>query len=82
MSKLKLFIVTISTILFLLSLWVVPAVMVWMSICVVDAMWLRIVLGIGAVIWLLIFRPWDMFRKDYRNRMLTNLKKSINAIIN
>lgn len=80
MSKAKLVILTILTITLLVTLWTIPAITVWMVICIVDAFWLQVVLWVASLIWILVFRPWDMLRKDYRNRILSDLRKSFNAL--
>lgn len=82
MSKLRLLIYTLATVAFLLLLWVVPVVMTWIAIDVVNIMWIRIVLAISALLWVAVFRPWQMFAGERWDRLRSDLIKSFNALIN
>ena len=81
MSKLRLLAIVVLTLAFLLSLWAVPAVMVVMALAVIQTMWMRVVLWVVAALWLLLLRPWAMFRDPRFGRFVSDMRRAFIALI-
>lgn len=82
MSKLRLIMAVVAVTTFLLSLWAVPVVMVWLAIAVAQTLWVKIALYVMAALWLLLQRPWTMFRDPRWSRFIEDLRRAINTLIN
>jgi hypothetical protein len=61
MGKIKLIISVVTVLAFLLSLWAVPAFLIWVALALISTLWLKIVTILVAVIWLALIRPWNIF---------------------
>lgn len=81
MSKLRLIAAVVTVTTFLLSQWAMPAVMVLIAIAVVRTLWIQIVLGVLAALWLLLLRPWTMFREPQWSRFIEDLRRAIKALL-
>lgn len=81
MGKLKLLAAVVATVTFLLSLWAVPAVMVAVAAVAVKTLWIRVVLCVMALLWLLMLRPWTMFRDSRFGRFVSDMRRAFNALI-
>lgn len=80
MAKIKLLIVTICTLAFLLSLWAIPAVIVWIAFAAIDSLWLKVAAIVVAAIWLLLIRPWTMFTGKRFSNFLDDLALALRHI--
>lgn len=81
MSKLKLLAIVLLTITFLLSLWMLPVGLIVAALALIKTMWIKVVLCCVGVLWLLIIRPWTMFRNPRFGRFLSDMRRAINALL-
>lgn len=82
MAKLRLIIAVVGVLTFLLTLWAVPVGLIWLALGVVNTLWMRIVLGIMAIVWLTVIRPWRVFSREDTEGFLADLYRSIRVILN
>lgn len=81
MSKLRLLSAVISVSAFLASLWAVPIACVTCGLFVVKTFWMQIALCLMAAVWLLLLRPWTMFKDPKWNRFIADMRCAINALL-
>lgn len=81
MSKLKLLAIVVLTVVFLLSLWAVPAAMTIIALTLIHSLWIKVALCVDAVLWLLLLRPWSMFRDPRFGQFISDMRRAINALI-
>lgn len=81
MSKLKLLVIMIVTVVFLLSLWCVPLVMIVMALTFVHTLWMKVALIGVALLWLLLLRPWTIFRDPRFGQFVSDMRRAINTLI-
>lgn len=82
MAKLRLIVAVAGVLTFLLTLWAVPAGLIWLAMGVVDTLWIRIVLCLMAIVWLAMIRPWRVFSREETEGFLADLYRSIRVILN
>ncbi len=82
MSKLRLLTMVVLMVAFLLSLWGVPVVMAVLAVTVIETLWIKIALCVAAALWMLLFRPWTMFRNPRFGQFISDMRRAINALIN
>ncbi len=80
MGRIKLIISVVAVLAFLLSLWAVPAFLIWVALAWVSTLWLKIVTILVAVIWLALIRPWNIFTDPHFSRFVSDMSKAIKAI--
>ena len=79
-GKLYLILTTLATILVLLSFWGVPILLFWCAYAWFTTLWCRIVLVIVGVLWIVLIRPWNMFRGPVFRRFRSDLSKVVEFI--
>lgn len=81
MSKLKLLAIVVLTVAFLLSLWAIPGVLITTAFTLIQTTWVKVILCVTGVLWLLIFRPWVMFRNPRFSRFISDMRRAIHALL-
>lgn len=81
MAKIRLLVVVVLTVAFLLSLWAVPAAMVVIALTLIHSLWGKVALCVGAALWLLLLRPWSMFRDPRFGRFVSDMRRAIIALL-
>ena len=81
MSRLKLLAIMVLMVGFLLSLWTMPLAMIAIALTLVQTAWIKAVLCIGSVLWLLLLRPWAMFRDPRFGRFVSDMRRAFIALI-
>jgi hypothetical protein len=80
MGRIKLILSVVAVLAFLLSLWAVPAFLIWVALAWISTLWLKIVTILLAVIWLALIRPWNIFTDPHFSRFVTLLLEAIKKI--
>ena len=81
MLRLKLLAIMVLMVGFLLSLWAMPLAMITIALTLVQTAWIKAVLCIGAALWLLLLRPWSIFRNPRFGEFLYDMRRAIIALI-
>lgn len=81
MSKLKLLVIVVLTVAFLLSMWAIPVVLIATAFTLIQTTWVKAILCVTGALWLLIFRPWVMFRNPRFGRFVTDMRRAIHALL-
>lgn len=76
-GKIYLALSLLATILVFLSFWLVPAFMIWSAFTWVNPLWGKITLWVLSLLWLLLIRPWNMFKDENFKRFVADIKKAI-----
>jgi hypothetical protein len=80
MGKIQLIISVVKVLAFLLSLWAVPALLIWVALAWIAILWLKIVTILLAVIWLALIRPWNIFTDPHFGPFVSDMSKAIKMI--
>jgi hypothetical protein len=80
MGRIKLIISVVAVLAFLLSLWAVPAFLIWVALAWISTLWLKIVTILLAVIWLALIRPWNIFTDPHFEPFVKLLEVAIKKI--
>jgi hypothetical protein len=80
MGRIKLIISVVTVLAFLLSLWAVPAFLIWVALALISTLWLKIVTILLAVIWLALIRPWNIFTDPHFGPFVKLLEVAIKKI--
>ena len=70
----------LTTLTFPLLMWGMPMVLVWMGFGFFESWWIRIACSFFAALWLLLFRPWQIFRGGNWHEYLNNLALAFKRI--
>lgn len=81
MSKLRLLAIVVLTVAFLLSLWGVPAAMGVIALTLIHSLWIKVALCVGSALWLLLLRPWTMFRDPRFGQFVSDMRRALIALI-
>jgi hypothetical protein len=81
MGRIKLIISVVTVLAFLLSLWAVPAFLIWVALAWISTLWLKIVTILLAVIWLALIRPWNIFTDPNFGPFVKVLEVALKKII-
>ena len=81
MSRLRLLAIVVLTVVFLLSLWAVPAAITVIALTLIHSPWGKVALCVGAALWLLLLRQWTMFRDPRFGRSIRDIRRAIIALI-
>lgn len=81
MSRLRLLAIVVLTLAFLLSLWTVPAAMAVIALTLINSLWGKVALCIVAVLWLLLLRPWAIFRDPRFGQFVSDMRRAFIALI-
>lgn len=79
-GKLYLILMTLATVLVLLSFWGVPALLFWCAYAGLTATCWRIALIVLGILWIVLIRPWKMFRDPVFKKYLSDLSKALEII--
>ena len=77
MSKLRLLTMVVLTVAFLLSLWAVPVVMAVLAVTVIETLWIKFALWAVVALWLLLLRPWTMFRNPRFGQFISDMRRAL-----
>lgn len=82
MGKLKVLSAMLMTIVFLLSLWVIPIVLVVKAYTSMETQLIQIAMYAVAVAWMLLVRPWTIFSDKNFTRLISEIRRAITMIFN
>lgn len=73
MGRIRLLIVALTSLTFPLLMWGMPVALVWLGFGFFESWWIRIICCFFAALWLLLCRPWKIFRGENWRNYLDNL---------
>ena len=71
---------TLMAVTALLSVWAIPALLIISAFTWVNTAWLKVVCCLLALIWLLLLRPWKLFRGHAYNQLIGMIAYAIKYI--
>lgn len=80
LSKIRLILTVLVTIAVLLSFWGVPLFVAWIATYYMTALWRRILLYALALLWIILIRPWNMYKGPVFKRFLSDLAVALEYI--